>query len=32
MRLDAAVTAGITHWEHKVGYVFGMSKEFRLWQ
>ena len=32
MRWDAAVTAGITHWEHKVGYVVGMSKEFRLWQ
>ena len=32
MRWDASVTAGITHWEHKVGYVVGMSKEFRLWQ
>jgi len=32
MRLDAAMTAGTTHWEHKVGFVGGMSKEFQLWR
>jgi hypothetical protein len=32
IRWDAAVTAGTTHWEHKVGFVAGMSKEFQLWR
>jgi hypothetical protein len=32
MRIDAAATAGTTHWEHKVGFVAGMTKEFQLWR
>jgi hypothetical protein len=32
IRWDAAVTAGTTHWEHKAGFVAGMSKEFQLWR
>ena len=29
---DAAATAGTTHWDHKAGFVAGMSKEFQLWR
>ena len=32
IRWDAAVTAGTTYWDHKVGFVAGMSKEFQLWR
>jgi hypothetical protein len=32
MRIDAAATAGTTHWEHKAGFVAGMSKEFQLFR
>ena len=32
IRWDAAVTAGTTHWEHKAGFVVGMSQEFHLWR
>jgi len=32
MRLDAAITAGTTHWEHKVGFTAGVSQEFQLWR
>jgi len=32
MRFDAAATAGTTDWDHKVGFVAGVTKEFRLWQ
>ena len=31
-RWDAAVTAGTTDWDHKAGFVVGMSKEFQLWR
>jgi len=27
---DVAATAGTTHWDHKVGFVAGMTKEFRF--
>jgi hypothetical protein len=30
MRFDAAATAGTTHWEHKAGFVAGVSKEFQF--
>lgn len=29
-RWDAAATAGTTHWDHKAGFVVGLSKEFHL--
>ncbi|HZI51296.1 MAG TPA: hypothetical protein VFE29_05690 [Terriglobia bacterium] len=32
MRWDAGFTAGTTHWEHKAGFVAGMSKEFQVWK
>jgi len=32
MRLDAAMTAGTTHWDHKVGFTAGVSQEFQLWR
>ena len=32
MRFDAAATAGTTHWEHKFGFVGGMTKEFQFWR
>ena len=32
IRWDAAVTAGTTYWDHKAGFVAGMSKEFQLWR
>jgi hypothetical protein len=32
IRWDFAGTAGTTHWDHKAGFVVGMSREFRLWQ
>jgi hypothetical protein len=32
MTWDAAATAGTTRWDHKAGFVAGMTKEFRLWQ
>jgi len=32
LRFDAAATAGTTHWDHKAGFVAGVTKEFRLWQ
>jgi hypothetical protein len=31
IRWDAAATAGTTHWDHKAGFVAGISKEFRFW-
>ena len=31
MRWDAAVTAGTTDWDHKVGFTAGVSKEFQVW-
>ena len=30
MRFDAAATAGTTHWDHKAGFVAGVTKEFQL--
>jgi hypothetical protein len=30
LRWDAGATAGTTHWDHKAGFVVGMSKEFHL--
>jgi hypothetical protein len=32
IRWDVAGTAGTTHWDHKAGFVVGMSKEFRLFR
>jgi hypothetical protein len=32
MTWDVAATAGTTRWDHKAGFVAGMTKEFRLWQ
>lgn len=32
MRIDAAVSAGTTHWEHKAGFVAGVTKEFQLYR
>src|SRR5436190_2041903 len=29
--LDAAATAGTTHWDHKAGFVVGMTRGFQLW-
>ena len=28
---DAAATAGTTHWDHKAGFVVGMTRDFQLW-
>jgi hypothetical protein len=32
LRLDAAATAGLTRNDHRLGFVAGFSKEFRLWK
>jgi hypothetical protein len=31
LRWDAAVTAGTTDWDHKAGFVAGLSKEIQFW-
>ena len=31
LKWDAAATAGTAHWDHKAGFVVGLSKEFQLW-
>jgi hypothetical protein len=30
LRWDVAATAGTTHWDHKAGFVAGVSKEFQI--
>jgi hypothetical protein len=32
LRWDVAATAGTSYWEHKAGFVAGVSKEFLLWR
>jgi hypothetical protein len=32
LRIDAAATAGTTHWDHKAGFVAGVTKEFQLFR
>lgn len=32
IRWDAAATAGTTDWDHKAGFVVGITKEFRLFR
>jgi len=32
LRIDAAATAGTTDWDHKAGFVAGVTKEFQLWR
>src|SRR4030095_9457852 len=32
IRWDAAATAGTTHWDHNIGFVAGLSKEFQLFR
>jgi hypothetical protein len=31
-RWDAAATAGTAHWDHKAGFVAGISRDFQLWR